>query len=80
MHEIHRNRALCETKLNNFSEALNLLDSTKSWQLICEGNKSPGLIITENLIRSVHQSRGEPEQAQECEVEVNKIRQSVSTE
>lgn len=61
MHEICRNRAACETKLNNFNEALNLLDSTKSWQKVCEGNKSPGLIITENLIRSVHESRGEPQ-------------------
>lgn len=45
-HEIQRNRAACETKLQNYTEALNLLESTKSWQKVCEGNRSPGLIIT----------------------------------
>lgn len=63
VHEINRNRAACETKLSNYSEALSLLDSTKGWQKICEGNKSPGLIITQNFIRSVHASRGESEEA-----------------
>lgn len=59
MHEIYRNRAAAEMKTENYDEALNILDSTKSWQKICEGNKSPGLIMTENLIMSVHLSRGE---------------------
>lgn len=30
-HEIYRNLALSETKLNNVSEALNLLNSTRVW-------------------------------------------------
>lgn len=58
VHDIFRNRAACETKLRNYQEALSLLDSTKDWQKVCEGSKSPGLLITETLIKSVHLSRG----------------------
>lgn len=37
VHDIFRNMATCEAKLNNHKEALNLLNSTKEWQLVCEG-------------------------------------------
>lgn len=58
VHDIFRNRAECEKNLNNFQEALGLLDSTKSWQKVCEGSRSANLLITENMIRSIHVSRG----------------------
>ena len=35
VHEIYRNLALSETKINNFEQALNLLNSSKSWQQSC---------------------------------------------
>lgn len=78
VHDIFRNRAACETKLNNFQEALSLLDSTKSWQKVCEGSKSPGLLITENLIRSIHASRGSMSELKESEAEIGRIKSSVS--
>ena len=46
VHDIFRNRAECEKNLNNFQEALGLLDSTKSWQKVCEGSRSANLLIT----------------------------------
>jgi tetratricopeptide (TPR) repeat protein len=45
VHDIFRNMATCESKLNNHKEALNLLNSTKDWQLVCEG-ESAGLALT----------------------------------
>ena len=43
VHEIYTNRAACETKLKNYSEAINLLNTTYSWQKICEGSRSRNL-------------------------------------
>jgi hypothetical protein len=80
VHEIYRNLAACETKLKNFTEALSLLGSAKDWQKGCEGNKSPTLIITENLIKSAYESRGEKENAMECEGEVNRLKKATSME
>lgn len=37
VHDVFRNMATCEAKLNNLKESLNLLNSTKMWQLVCEG-------------------------------------------
>lgn len=78
VHEIMKNMATCKTKLNQFAEALSLLDSTKAWQKGCEGNRSPNLIVTENLIRSIHESRGEKNLLRESEQEILKIKQSVT--
>lgn len=35
VHDIFRNTASCESKMKNYSEALNLLDSAKGWQKVC---------------------------------------------
>ena len=78
VHQIMNNYASCKTKLNQFSQALSLLDSTKMWQKGCEGSRSPSLLVTENLIRSVHESRGEKSLIKESDVEIAKIKQSVS--
>ena len=48
------------------------------WQKGCEGSRSPSLLVTENLIRSVHESRGEKSLIKESDVEIAKIKQSVS--
>jgi predicted RND superfamily exporter protein len=77
VHEVMKNLASCKTKLNQFSEALSLLDSTKDWQKVCEGSRSPSLILTENLIKNVHESRGDKKQKQESENELKKIQQSI---
>jgi hypothetical protein len=73
VHEINRNKAACETKLQNYDEALGLLNSTVEWQRVCEGVKSPGLIVTENLIKSLHESKGEKDLAKASEKRMKNI-------
>lgn len=72
VHEIYRNLALSETKLNNHEEALNLLNSTKSWQQSSEG-KGPTLILTERMIQNVYLSKGDKEGAEETRQNVQRL-------
>jgi tetratricopeptide (TPR) repeat protein len=46
VHDIYRNMANCKTQLNQYKDALTLLNSTKSWQQGCEGSRSPNLVVT----------------------------------
>ena len=69
--------ATCKTKLNQYKEALGLLDSTKSWQRGCEGSKSPNLLVTESLIKSVYEFQGEKQSMKKSEAEIIKIKNSV---
>lgn len=67
VHDIYRNMANCKSRLNQFKDALNLLNSTKSWQKGCEGSRSPNLVVTESLIRSVYHSKGDLNNMRESE-------------
>lgn len=45
VHDIYRSRATCQSKLGRHGEALELLKSTLSWQLVCEG-KTANVALT----------------------------------
>jgi hypothetical protein len=57
VHDIYRSIATCQSKLGRHGEALGLLKSTLSWQLVCEG-KTANVALTETLIQSVSRSSG----------------------
>lgn len=69
--------ATCEAKLNNHKEALNLLNSTKDWQLVCEG-ESAGLALTETMIKNVYNELGNSNGAKEIEETINKRNECIN--
>ena len=70
-----RNVASCESKLKNYSIALNELDNVKVWQKVCEGN-SPNCVLTETMIQQVHKSQGDEKRVKESQMEINQIKKS----
>ena len=69
VHEIFRNMALCQSKMNNHTEALNMLSTTKGWQKICEGTTA-NLAVTERMIQEIHKSQGNTKMVEESKKNV----------
>lgn len=63
-------------KLNNHKEALNLLSSTKEWQLVCEG-ESAGLVLTETMLQHVHNEMGSKELVKTSEQSLALLKQNI---
>ena len=61
VHDIYRSMAACQSKMGLHKDALETLNTTLSWQLVCEG-KTSNVAQTETMIQSVSRTCGNKEE------------------
>ena len=59
MHDFYQCWGICLNRLEQRTEAKNLLLTLKDWQIKCEGTHSSSLIRTEGLLQNIYSAEGD---------------------